>query len=286
MNLLLSQHPKSAVAFLLAWCLLVNVAALSGVTGGATASSDHIGEEVASAATFLHERSGVVLSTELKTRLSTIEQQTQARVSRRISVPELALIVTDIMLQRIASLTNEEIQQAARTFRHEPNSQYDYILLSWDGKHTSTQREFVTTVKSFRQKSRNGDATFRATLRQLVYGKGIGEGVNGRAQLYSKTLPEQYGRVLDDGLTPLQAVLIMYSLASDDIISAPTSSLRAEMELEHQTIGGSRFPDPKGRFPFGAQGYLFPTPIDLIFNERTINDLLDQIERKSRASVS
>lgn len=286
MNLPASQPRKIAVSFLLAGCLLVNVALSFGATGGATGSSDHIAAVVASAAKFIHERSGVVFSTELKTRLSAMEQQTEGGISPRTSVQDVTDIVTDILLQRLATLTDDEIEQAAKTFRRDPNPQYDYILLSWDGKHMSTQRKFSLAMKSFREQSRNGDTTLRATLRQLVDSKDIGEGVNGRVQIYSQTLPEQFGRALNDGLTPLQVVLIVYSLASDDIISASTASLRAEMESEHQTIGGSSYPDPSGRFPFGAQGYLFPMPIDLVFNETTISSLLDQIEKKSKARVS
>lgn len=284
MNPPASQQRKIAVSILLAGCMLVNVAASSRATYGATGSSDHIKPVVVLAAKFIQERSGVILSTGLKTRLSTMEQQTEGGASPRSSVQEIAEIMTDILLERLATFTDHEIEQAARTFRRDPDRQYDYILLSWDGKHMSTPREFVAAVKSFREKSRKGDTTFRATLREFVDGKGIGEGVNGRVQLYSKTIPE-FGRALDDGLTPTQVVLIMYSLASDDIISASTRSLRAEMEVEHQTIGGDRYPDPEGRFPFGSQGYLFPTPTDLIFNEKTISSLLDHIEKKSSARV-
>jgi hypothetical protein len=68
----------------------------------------------------------------------------------------------------------------------------------------------------------------------------------------------------------LQAVLIVYSLASDDNINTPTAGLKSLMNHRTETIGGSENLNPAGQFPFSRKVYLFPMPLDLILNEKTM----------------
>jgi hypothetical protein len=117
-------------------------------------------------------------------------------------------------------------------------------------------------------------------VREIIQGKGTGEGVNGRVQLYSKSVTEFTGA--EGGLTPLQSLLVVYSLASDDMLNVPTDRLRNYMEHVHETIGGDQYPSPMGRFPFGARGYLFPTPVNIILTEKTLQELLDRMEQEMK----
>ena len=116
-------------------------------------------------------------------------------------------------------------------------------------------------------------------MREIIQGKGTGEGVNGRVEAYSKSLTE-FASARESGLTALQSLLIVYSFVSDDTINVPTDRLRDYMEHVYETVGGNQYPNPKSRFPFGAKGYLFPTPVNVILNDKTLGDLLDRMEKK------
>jgi hypothetical protein len=42
---------------------------------------------------------------------------------------------------------------------------------------------------------------------------------------------------------------------------------------------GHPFPSPDGHRAYGVNGYLFSSPLDLMFDEQTVNHLLDSIEK-------
>ena len=96
-------------------------------------------------------------------------------------------------------------------------------------------------------------------------------------------LPEQFGTVMQTGISPIQAVLIAYAIASDDPIHISRTALENEMAQAHKNIGGERYPEPNGSYPFGTTGYLFATPLDLIFNDQTIGSMLDAIQTRTRS---
>ena len=227
---------------------------------------------------FIYERSGLELNPELKRKLLAIEQRLLDRPSARITTSQLVDILTDIAVERLSSLSDQEIKLALDTYRHDPDPKHDYVEITYDGRYTTTAPEFVRTLKTFKEMSRREDPAIRNTVRQFIKGQGVGEGVNGRVELSSKSLTEFAGA--EDGLTASQSLLVVYSLVSDDILSVPTDRLRTEMEHVHETIGGNQYPSPKERFPFGARGYLFPTPINIILNEKTLGKLLYRLDQK------
>lgn len=85
------------------------------------------------------------------------------------------------------------------------------------------------------------------------------------------------------GISPTQALLIAYAIASDDPIHISRTALENEMAQAHKNIGGQWYPEPNGSCPFGTYGYLFATPLDLIFNEQTIRSMLDAIQRGTKS---
>ena len=241
-------------------------------------ASDDIQRKVESTTKFIYERSGLEVSRELKRRLAAMEQRSLVGPGGRIIARELIDIITDTAVDRLSRLSDQEIQLALDTYRHDADAKYDYVQITDDGRYTATSSEFVRTLKSFSERSRRGDQALRNTVREFVQGKGAGEGVNGRLEVYSKSLTEFAGA--EGGLTALQSLLVVYSLASDDMLNVPTSRLREYMAHVHETIGGDRYPSPRERFPFGAKGYLFPTPVNIILDERTLGELLDRMDKK------
>jgi len=46
---------------------------------------------------------------------------------------------------------------------------------------------------------------------------------------------------------------------------------------------GEKYPSSEGHFAYGVNGYVTSTPLDLVFDEQTINRMLDHIQERSAA---
>ena len=44
-------------------------------------------------------------------------------------------------------------------------------------------------------------------------------------------------------------------------------------------LTGQPYPAPDGHYAYGVNGYLFSSPLDLLLDERTLNSLLDRLEK-------
>ncbi|HWW75525.1 MAG TPA: hypothetical protein VNZ44_09015 [Pyrinomonadaceae bacterium] len=44
---------------------------------------------------------------------------------------------------------------------------------------------------------------------------------------------------------------------------------------------GQPYPSPDGHHSYGVNGYLFSSPLDLFFDEQTVNRLLDGFEKRA-----
>jgi hypothetical protein len=237
-------------------------------------SPGHIKQAVESAAKFIENRSGLVISEGVKNRLAALEQSTLARQSRRVSTDELVEILTTTTVDRLSSLSDGEIDQAANSFNGNGE-----ITLRANGKGHLDSTQFKDRAKSMRDLSRQGDENLKGLIRAAMQ-----QEVKNRVDIYSEALPRHFGRAKQMGVTPLQAVLIAYSVASDDFMGQSQTTLNATQELlyahmkDHGYKGGRR---PSKAY--GSNGYLFAAPLDLVLNETTMNRLLDHIgERGAR----
>jgi len=228
-------------------------------------NSGHIKHAVESAAKFIENRSGLVISENVKNRLVALEQSTLAQQSRRVSTDDLVEILTATTVDRLASLSDKEIDEAAIIFSDDNGE----ITLRASGKGHLDSTEF----KSMRNLSRQGDEIVKGFIRAAVQGE-----VKDRVDLYSEALPGHFGRAKQIGVTPLQAVLIAYSVVSDDFMGHSQTTLNATQDLLYAKMKNQGH--KAGRKPakaYGSNGYLFATPLDLVLNEATMNRLLDRI---------
>ncbi len=46
-------------------------------------------------------------------------------------------------------------------------------------------------------------------------------------------------------------------------------------------VSGQNYPSPDGHTAYGVNGYLVSSPLDIVFDERTVNSILDRIEERS-----
>lgn len=259
-------------------------------------SSGQIRAAVNSVATFIERRSGVKLSGATKNRLSEIEELALSGAVRPLTSGELSDVITATVLERLSLLSEQDIAHVDDTLRgfKAPNLprgfNRDFKLPGGIVFAGTPSEKTITRLKAVRDQlgTPAGDV-FQGMARGFVKDR-----VQGRARYLSKSVPEKFGNMwdtvndgegdaADGGITPLQALLIAYSLASDDYLSDGEISLGRRMKSLQATatkISGEPYPAPVGHRAYGVNGYLFSSPLDVVFDEQIINRLLDGIAKK------
>lgn len=244
-------------------------------------SEGEIKQSVESIDKFLYSRSNIRLSETVKTRLIAAERQVALGANSRLTSEQLIDVLTEVALKRLQSLTDDDIRKAKATYEKSYIVDGSYAGFTWKQIKLSPG-DFEKNLRRLSERSKSKNPELRDTLQKLIAGRSPESGVNGQLQLYSQVLPEQFGAVMQTGISPTQALLIAYAIASDDPIHVPRTALENEMAQAHKNIGGQRYPEPNGSCPFGTNGYLFATPLDLVFNDQTIESMLDVIQTRTK----
>ncbi|HEX5732845.1 MAG TPA: hypothetical protein VF131_08425 [Blastocatellia bacterium] len=237
-------------------------------------SDAQVAASVESIAGFIYERSNLGMSEATKKRLIAAELGVARGTARRISIEEMTDSLTQAVLARVATLTDEEIERAAETFTTQMGSIFTRACGKWG---VLSKGEFVEQVKTARDWSRRGNSAVRAALRPFVQ-----EEVNERASYLSHALPEQFGNIESDGVTPLQAVLITYSVAADDRLTGSKSDIAAMMVEKRmdarQTRAEKQAQNPDSGRPYGVKGVLYSSPAHHLLNKEAVDNLLSIAE--------
>jgi hypothetical protein len=244
-------------------------------------SESEIKRSVESIDAFLYSRSNIRLSDTVKSRLVAAEQQVALGANSRLTSEQLIDVLTEVAFRRLQSLTEDEIRSAKATYEKSYIVDGSYAGFTWKQIKLSPE-DFEKRLKGLSERSKSNNRELRKTLKKLIAGNSPENGVNGQIQLYTRVLPEQFGAVMQAGISPSQALLIAYAIASDDPIHVARTALQMEMAQAHKNIGGPRYPEPNGSCPFGTNGYLFATPLDLLFNDQTIGSMLDILQAKTK----
>ncbi len=246
--------------------------------------AENVRASVESAAQFMRRRSGVDLRGPTKSRLAEMEASTLAGTTRRITPDELSEIIAIVAFERISEASDEEINRAAETLRgfnavdlpdtfQRGRGRVQLRANRWGVDPTPEQ--FVLQVKAIR----DADPIVKYTLLKPVAIRMAAEETRRRAKYLSESVPEQFGSA-PSLISPLQAVLITYSTVSDDPLTDSIANLQQRMEYVQGIAArhaGQPYPSPRGRLAYGPNGYLYSTPLDIVFDEQTINLLLTHI---------
>lgn len=242
---------------------------------------------------FIFRRSGVRFSGPTKSRLADMEQHTLNGETRRLSVSDLNDVLTSTAFERLATLRDDEILHVDDTLRgfNAPDlpRRYARRAVILPGQIVAVSKEkFVSQLKAMRDQTSTplGDV-----LRGAMH-RAIEDNVQSRVSVLSEAVPEQFGGAWDVGnnregsvgITPLQAVLITYAVASQDLLCDSETNLGRRMRGIQDALTarhGEQYPSAEGHFAFGVNGYMASTPLDLAFDEQTINRMLDHIQERS-----
>lgn len=242
---------------------------------------------------FIFKRSGIKLSGPTKTRLAEMEQRTLNGSTRRLRISELNEVLTSTAFERLGRLTDEEIlhvDDALRGF-NAPDlpRRFERRDIHLPGRSVLiSSAKVVDQLKAMRDQTNTplGEVLKAATHREIQ------NNVHRQIRDLSEAVPEEFigawdttnDRDGDMGVTPLQAVLIAYSVASSDLLCDSETNLTKYMKgLQggFARLLGEKYPSPEGHFAFGVNGYIASTPLDLVFDDQTINLMLDHIQERS-----
>lgn len=240
----------------------------------AAAKPEQIDEAVNSTAEFIYWRSGLRMSDGMKEKLAEAESNVLTGNAKLITIEELTDNMTAAAVDRLATITDEEIQQAAEVSSDEDGQ----ILSRANGKWgVLTQKELIQQAKSGRNWSQRGDVALRTGLRSMIE-----EEVTDRVSALGAALPEQFGQARAQGITPMQALLIAYSVAADDPLTDSRSDIEQMLVQKRMDAGQTREQrkaqqNVSGR-PYGPHGLLHPSQPYLFFNRAGVYTILNLTE--------
>lgn len=237
-------------------------------------SDQKVNASVDSVARFIHERSGLQMSDDTKKRLAKAEKDVLKGKAPRISLDQLSDTFAGSTVDSVSAMTDDQIEKAADTL----SSPEGEISARADGKWgTLTRSEFVSQIKAARDWGQRGDHAVRDTVRSA-----IAEEVNDRAAYLGEALPEQFGRVKEEGVTPVQAVVIGYSVAADDLMTDSRADVAKEIVQQRMnarlTKAEARAQKRASNIPYGTKGFLHRSPVTLVFNKTAVDKLLQRAE--------
>jgi hypothetical protein len=271
---------------------------------------------------FVRARSGLALDDASSHRLADLEVRTRRGELRRLTPDDLAALFAGVALERARDCSDAEIEFAAEalgnSFALGPADMYPADdRASWDAAATrarldrdarlrsATEAKDLGAVAVDRTAVRNGvvlrangvgtmsaerfceqTRQFRSLLRQpqlyLSIAARVREaatvGVRKRVAELGAALPDTWGEAAERGLTPVQAFLLAYSGVSDDQLVYPTPALERAGAQTFRDAGADR----DRPAAYGTGGFLFSTPLEMVFDARTVARFLDLAEERSR----
>ena len=210
---------------------------------------------------FLFQRAGLRMSKETKDRLATMEENTLNGITRRLSAEDIVVSLTGTINERLSYLTDQEIDFAERTMQKDGS----LVLPRRSPAYAVTPEQFGTDARQLRDNLRQGNQVARDMVQRVV-----DESVYDRLSLFSEAVPDKFAGF--DGFTPLQALVLSYSIVADDNLSGSSEDLK-------QAGIAVKANDRKA---FGKEGHVFRAPIDFIFNRKTSARLLANLERRGQ----
>jgi hypothetical protein len=258
-------------------------------------SPAQIRRAVESVTKFIEKRSGVSVSEATKNRLAALEERVQSGSGHRLTVNAFSTALSATVLQRLASLNDEEIAHVDDTLRgfNAPDMPKNYArFFKLPQGYVSMgipPEKTIGRLKAMRDQlgtpaSEPIAGMFTQTVQYYVRGK---------AQNLAGAVPEKFSNLwdvagdresaaADAGFTPLQAFLVAYSLVSNDAMDYSQANLKKWMEMDREDLTktlGQPYPRPEGHRAYGVNGYCFSSPLDLFFDEQTVNRFLDRVEK-------
>lgn len=272
-NRLFFYHPSSGAA-------RADVSALMAGVGNAvtlaTTPSD-VAQSVSSVAAFVSSRSSVTISSSISSRLQDLETRTLNGQLHRLSPSQVAGAISDSLHERLASVTDAQIDSmASNSFRVWPDARSvsywsPQVCLRKTGECVKDAPTFVQKAKEYRDSS---------TAEAILYRSQAPGIIAGRIKKRSSELKTDVSGWSNNNLSPVQSYILAYSLVlDDDLVFSVSQQTNIMQQVEDRLFTAHGVPrSAAGRPPFGANGYLYASPSDIFFDNNTAGTFLNRLE--------
>ncbi len=131
------------------------------------------------------------------------------------------------------------------------------------------QEVFVNELKALRE------GGFGVMTRQ-IFAIELSREVADKVKFLAEVEPTRFGAG-DSVLSPMEAMLVVYSLAAEDPLAHGRKGLEESM-VKHEEVftrhTGVKWPDPKQHRAYGTNGYIRPSPVELLLDDATVTEIL------------
>lgn len=243
------------------------------------AKREEVRQSVDAVASFIESRSGFQLSQAAKDELVNREIQF-ANGGSGVPVSEIAPTLANRFVSRLQTLTDEEMQQGSESmagiqYSDDSKPVLRIVLIGGQFNTKSTPDQFAKLAKSVRD-----EPSFQNGVRV-----GIRQQIDRILDDQIPALEEAFGssfvyRIEDKKfVSPLRFTLLTYSLASFDYLIYETDFLRRSMESRYRLMRVSfpSYPPPQSFKPFGVNGYIAGSPLNLFLDGTAIPEILASV---------
>jgi hypothetical protein len=211
------------------------------------------------------------MSDEFAKKLAKAESDVLNGKSRYITIAELTDNMASVVIDRLATLTDEEIRQATEQSADTNGEIRSRADAKWG---VMSKKDLIQQAGAGREWSRRGDSGLQLGLRGMIE-----EEVNDRVSTLSTQLPDQFGNASSEGLTPTQAFLIAYSVAMDDPMTNSRRDIGTMLLQKRMDEGITRDQRQAQKhasdLPYGPNGFLHPSGFHLFFTRDSVDKLLN-----------
>lgn len=258
----------------------------SGNAAAIEASSENL-------ANFIYYRSGVQISQENKNLLKQAEQQSWTN-SSKIAQNQLAQILTDVSFEKLPTLSDSDIDNMAETLRgfNDPSfspayqNMRQHVKLRANGEGSMEPAYFVNQIKTLRNAARGDRGSYVPLLissSQTALYNSLLNKISDRSAQISAAQTNFFANS-EIRMTPMQALLITYSVVADDLLNGNQVQLQqnlTEVQRDISTFAGEPYPMPQGHRAYGTNGYIYSSPMNLLLDESDMNRILTLIKERS-----
>ena len=117
--------------------------------------------------------------------------------------------------------------------------------------------------------------------RAALYNRMLVE-ISERVDYLSEADPDFFGGTKGN-MTPMQAMLLTYSVVSDDMLVGNQTELQqkeTEVQQLASSFGTEPYPSAQGHKAYGVNGYVYSSPTNLLLDDSTTSKILNLIKQK------
>ena len=256
---------------------------LDEIKFSSSASENKIAASVRSLSKFMEDRSGVVLSPEAQKILVSQEQSFRLNNSNGVSLPELSELIFDTITTRASNWNEQETAAAVESWKgfYDPDLPESYkkgrsrIKLRANGAGIRIE-DLLTSLSALKEGNGEPSGFYVSYLRQE-----IAQRTENKYSFLSEIAPEYFSPP-EQNVSPFNAMLIAYSMISDDYLMDSINNLNQNMVAisDWSKKKYKKYPSPNGYKAYGPNGFMYSSPTNLLLDNRGISFFLEGLQNK------